>query len=130
MGIDSALPPQRSLLFLKNLQEFCRLKTLSSLTKFVDIGQQIEKLWGKADRLYNGRSFVVVRSQAYNQIIKEKNQLFLQDVWLGQESGGPDHAANEGEGRHPAPAQSSRVGSYIPTEALYCPLSLLAGKAL
>lgn len=48
MGIDSALPPQHSLLFLQNLHEFCSLKTFTSLTKFVNDGQQIEKLWGKA----------------------------------------------------------------------------------
>lgn len=94
----------------------------SSLTEFVAIGQQIEKGRGHGQR---GSAGAEPSLSPGLGLIKERNQLFPQDVWLGQESG--EHGADEGEGRHPALTQSILC---IPTGALYCPLSLLTGRAL
>lgn len=95
-GIDSAPHPQCSLLFLWNLQEF-----RSSLTKFVDIVQQIEKGRGHGQNLCCLQALGFITKLLKRQINSfprmcdlDRSQVGLARLWMkGREGIQPWHRA-------------------------------------
>lgn len=128
LGMDSTLSLQHSLLFLQNLQEFHNLKTFSLLINVVDTGQHVEKQWRRVGGAGRWPKLRCLQPSGLEPNHQRENSTISPGcvTWTGVRWAWSHCEQMRGR----ASSKSSQVGSYIPMETLYCPLSPLASKAL